>query len=187
MANVVDACASAAYNKNSFLALLEDGTVHHWGTAYTDKDAQPPPPSALTDIIDIDSNQALAYAVRKDGTVVCWKPGGAEIAVPDHIKDVAEIDSGTQFCLALTTKNEVLAWGSAANARTDVPADLGPCTLIRADSQVGAAKKEDGTWVAWGAKTDGMVDKINSLGAVHDIGFFGSETRGFNSFLLWIE
>jgi hypothetical protein len=52
---------------------------------------------------------------------------------------------------------------------------------------VGAARKADGKWVAWGTNLEGLVDQIGALEGAQDIAFFANNTKGYSTFLLWIE
>jgi hypothetical protein len=184
---VIQFCISSVRGKESYLALLEDGTVKYWGSAYEGADAKLPPASALSGIRAIAATQVLSYAAREDGTVVSWRLGIGEAKVPEHIRDVVEIAAGIEFAVARTSKGEVLAWGSNTAGQCNVPDNLGPCSAIRASSYVGAARKADGKWVAWGSNMEGLVDQIAELPPVHDIAFFGNNTKGYSTFLLWIE
>lgn len=184
---VIQFCISSARGMESYLALLEDGTVKYWGSAYDGTNAVPPPAGALTGIRAIACTQLLSYAVRADGSVVSWRLGVGEIKVPETIRDVVEIAAGIEFAVARNSKGEVLAWGSNNSGQCRVPENLGPCTAIRASSYVSAARKADGKWVAWGSNMEGLIDQIAELPPVQDIAFFGNNTKGYSTFLLWIE
>ncbi len=167
-------------------ALLEDGTVN-WGKSHEGPGAVAPPAKALTDIRAVASCEMLSYAVRNNGSVICWRHGEGEVTVPNNIRDVVEIAAGIEFAVALTSKGKVLAWGKNTSGECDVPSGLGHCVAIRASSYVGAARMDNGKWVAWGTNMEGLVDQIGALETALDVAYFGNNTRGYSTFLLWIE
>jgi len=71
------------------LALKEDGTVWMWGNDWYNnmekyeagENLKPTMVRGMSDIIDISSGKDLSFAIKKDGTVLCWAgndPGSIE-------------------------------------------------------------------------------------------------------------
>ena len=108
--------------------------------------------------------------------------------VPSTIKGVVQVQCGIEHCLALTREGTVLAWGANGYGQTNVPADLGKCTAVRASRWSSAARKEDGTWRAWGYEAGGVIAKINSLGKAIDLSFYVADYSGKGTgCVVWIE
>jgi len=101
------------------------------GTGCRNAGSIPPPDGLASGVLDIAAYSRLScYAVKDNGSVVQWVPGGSLVAVPSTIKGVVQAQNGISHCLALTREGTVLAWGDNGYGQTTVPADLGKRTAV---------------------------------------------------------
>ncbi|MDF1755618.1 MAG: serine/threonine-protein kinase [Verrucomicrobiales bacterium] len=85
-----------------------------------------------------------------------------------EIKDLVEVANGS-FTLVLRKDGRVFSVGNPASI--SVPESLPRAFAIRANRAVCAAQVEDGSWIAWGDNSLGVVDQINRLGPAVDLTF----------------
>lgn len=97
----------------------------------------------------MNSNLVL---VKNNGTVVGW--GGNDYGAktpPKSLTNVAAIDAGDYFSVALKSDGTLVAWGSGASGEKSIPASLNNVVAVSAGSVFGLALKSNGEVVAWGA------------------------------------
>ena len=92
---------------------------------------------------------------QKAGTVVSWGASGhGRTETPEGLTGVAQVASGMNFNLALSTNGTVTAWGYNGHGGCDVPEGLTGVSFLAAggyESQgAGFAVRNDGTVAAWG-------------------------------------
>ena len=177
-------------NGGSYLALQKDGTVLYWGATYTQLNAVPPPAEALSNVRAIEMKHVLAYVVKNDGSVISWLPGGEQVEVPNHIRKIKSLAAGWDFCVALSERDDVMAWAKNQRNHTDVPSGLRDCVKIRAFGHAGAGQNRDGSWKAWGFMGSHAVEKINSLSSAIDLALVVSQATNLDysgDYVVWIE
>lgn len=170
--------------------ILEDGAVKVWGKGY--KLNEPTPlTKTLPPIVALASSQGAICAVDAAGVVHGWRVGEVPEFFEAPIGDgVVEIQGSIFNFLGRTKSGEVYQWGSANPEKAKVPiilADQGPFLQIRCNGATQAAQKEDGSWIAWGRNSSGIVDHINGLGPVRDLAFFSEPGTQENGYVIWIE
>jgi len=164
--------------------LLNDGTVKVWGRAYDTKEPIDPP-VPLVNIVALSSTQGRITAINSDGRMFSWSAGKAEVFESEPGGGVVEVLGGIYDNIALTKSGEVFTWNRPDVGTAKTPAALqgeGPFQKIRCNGVTFAAQREDGSWIAWGRNSSGIVDHINELGPVSDIAFFsepGSQELGY--------
>jgi len=171
------------------LALTGEGRVFAWGTdtdllggaaPRTDGVAPVPVPIAsLSDVVQVAAGTAVAYAVRRDGTVWAWgnvrtiasglAAGGGTTTRPVQVpvlSNVTTVASGFNHGLALTSLGEVFAWGNNAQGELgDGTTELrdGPVKVSGLSNVVAIASSAsgklailaDGTVRVWGSNATG--------------------------------
>lgn len=102
-----------------------------------------------------------AFEVRPAaaGTVLGWGADGhGRTLTPEGLTGVAQVASGMNFNLALSTNGTVTAWGYNEHGGCDVPEGLTDVSSITAggagSAGAGFAVKTDGTVVGWGRSYD---------------------------------
>lgn len=169
--------------------LLEGGEVKVWGNGY--KYSEPTPlPKALPKIVALASSQGAICAVDADGVVHGWNVKDSEFYEAPICDGVVEIQGSIFTFLARTNSGEVYEWSSANPGKAKVPAVIaneGPFLQVRCNGATRAAQKEDGSWIAWGRNSSGIVDHINSIGPVRDLAFFSEPGSQENGYVIWIE
>ena len=184
--NAVQAVCGSFHNT----VRLGDGTIRVWGRAYGDPKEPIGPNEPLEDIIDIASTQGAMAAVGGDGRVHCWDMKNTQIKSRKLEDEIVSVEGSIFNFVALTRSGEVIEWTGANMERIRRPIDLdgGKAIAVRAGGATGAARREDGSWVAWGKNAQGIVEKINSLGPnVADIAFFSEPGQSELGYVAWIE
>jgi len=167
--------------------LLKDGTVKVWGRAY-DKKEPIDPPQVLTGIVTLSSTQNRVTAVDRDGKLYSWDAGKPEVFETTLGDGVIEIEGGIFDNLARTRSGEVYSWNRADIRTAKIPAVLkgeGPFQKVRCNGVTFAAQREDGSWIAWGRNSSGIVDHINQLGPVADLAFFSEPGSQEFGYVIW--
>ena len=167
--------------------LLSDGTVKVWGRSY---DAKEPidPPAPLVDIVSLASTQARVAAIDRDGKVFSWAAGKPEVFEATLGDGVVEIEGGIFDNLARTRSGKVYRWNDADASKAEIPEVLkgeGPFQKIRCGGVTFAAQRDDGSWIAWGRNSSGIVDHINQLGPVADLAFFSEPGSKELGYVIW--
>jgi trimeric autotransporter adhesin len=156
LSNVVAIAIGESYHGTRNLALTKNGTVVHWGTESTHKDATPP--ADLSNVIKIAAGNSHSLALKKDGTVVGWgwnkvgqATGSPTSSSPDGLNyfsagtiriegqiltNVVMIAAGRGYSMALKKDGTVVAWGRMVN-------DLYPVTVPEGLSNVVAIAAGD--------------------------------------------
>lgn len=144
-----------------YLALKSDGTVVAWGD---NTSGQCDVPAGLSGVTAIAAGDSHALALKEDGTVVAWgKNTFGQCDIPAGLADVTAIAAGKNHSVAMQSGG-VFAWGNNNAGQTDVPESslpseaLGACTAIAAGASISMGLQEDGTAVAWGAKSARIAD-----------------------------
>ncbi len=164
--------------------LLSDGTVKVWGRAYDTKEPIDAPTS-LADIVALSSTQARVTAIDRAGRVYSWAAAEPEVFEATLGDGAVQIEGGIFYNIALTNSGEVYTWRRADVSDAEIPDPLkgeGAFQKVRCNGATFAAQREDGSWIAWGRNSSGIVDHINALGPVADIAFFsepGSQELGY--------
>jgi len=131
--------------------------------------------------VDIEAESHTLLLLLENGTVRSFRTGGRSAEPPAEATDIAGIAAGHDFFTALTRTGKVIAWASGnEDGQLNVPALPGRAVKVKAFWHIAAAQMEDGRWIAWGDNKAGVVDRINSLGPVPDIGFMKTG-------VFWIE
>ena len=129
-------------------------------------------------------------ALDKDGRVYSWIAGKSKV-FEAILGDGAITMEGSIFdYLALTKSGEVYSWNNVDVNKARIPLVLegeGPFQKVRCNGVTRAAQKEDGSWIAWGRNSSGIVDHINSLGPVADMGFFSQPGKQKSGYVIWRE
>ncbi len=165
-------------------ALLRDGTVKVWGRSYDTKEPIDPP-EPLAAIVSMSSNQGRVTAIDRDGNLFSWVPGKPEVFETLLGDGAVEIEGGIFDNIARTRSGEVYTWKQANVSDAKIPEVLqgeGPFQKVRCNGVTFAAQRKDGSWIAWGRNSSGIVDHINELGPVADLAFFsepGSQELGY--------
>lgn len=186
--SIFDAVQCAGGNSHS-AALLRDGTVKVWGRLY---DVEEPidPPKPLSGIIQIASCQRRIAAVHEDGRVFSWVAGQSEVHEAMLGDGIVEIEGSIFDFLGRTRSGEVYTWSKVDVSKAKIPTLLkeeGLFQQIRCNGSTRAAQRKDGTWIAWGKNSSGIVDHINSLGPVSDLAFFSEPGDLDNGYVIWRE
>ena len=153
LTNVVEFAASG----NRDLALTADGRVAAWGIGAGGLI------DGLSNVVAIalggtNPNFGTSLALKEDGTVVAWgnnEYGQAD--VPQDLRNVVAITSGSYVSLAVEADGTVVQWGKIDY---DVPNDLTNAIAITAGTQDYVALRADGTIGLWG------YDGWDSIGAL---------------------
>ena len=130
--------------------------------------------------VEIEGGTYSLIVLLEDGTVRSFL-NDRTLTPPAEAKDIVGVAAGQDFVIALGRTGKVIAWGGNNNDRQlSVPALPGRAVKLKAFHHIGAAQMEDGRWIAWGDNKAGVVDRINALGPVPDIGFMKTG-------VFWIE
>ena len=187
--DVLTEAARCASGNGHAAVLLRDGTIKVWGRLYGNK--QPIDPSKpLSGIVGLASTQSRMAAIDKEGRLYSWNAGKPEVFEAMLGDGVVEIDGSIFDCLALTESGEVYTWNRADVTKARIPDVLkgeGPFQKIRCNGATRAAQKADGSWIAWGRNSSGIVDHINSLGPVSDLDFFSEPGKQGMGYVIWRE
>lgn len=159
-------------------AITTAGQVMSWNAKHDgdfDRNAYVPD-DMKSDIIAIASQMQILYAVKSNGKIITW-PSTKGISfytqddnlfVPRAIRDdvtdanntrVIAIESGDQHIIALTSDNNVIAWGKNNFGQIDVPASLlsgNNCIAIDSGYNHSLALTTDGEVIAWGDNSIGQ-------------------------------
>lgn len=174
------------------VAVREDGTLVWWGPGAEKPGVEGPPADAREGVLKVERGFGKFHALKQDGSVVVWKfvtGGDGRQALPANVANLkfSQLAVGASHTLGLTQDGAVVAWGRNANSQCNVPADLGPCDNVRVIRNVdSAARKIDGSWVAWGTDYGGVLAKINEGGKYQDVA--GKLFPPFKyAYVVWIE
>ncbi len=179
----------AATGNNHSIAILKDSTVKVWGQKYGGSETYPPPVD-LAGIVDIATSQDAAAAINHEGKIYYWKAVDQEVDTAIPGDGAVAVEGGIFAFLALTKSGEVYQWGLNGLNRISIPKELdneGPFVKIKCNGSTRAAQRRDGSWIAWGNNTSGIVDHINQLGPVIDIAFFSEPGSAEHAYVVWIE
>ncbi|NLT72456.1 MAG: hypothetical protein GXX91_17420 [Verrucomicrobiaceae bacterium] len=178
--------------QESAVAVRGDGSLVWWGPATTAPGATDPPSDARRGIASVVSGRGVYIALRKNGKLVTWKftSGGNRRAVlPSHVAEerFTQVVMSEQHSLGLKTNGEVIAWGLNNDGQCNVPPDLGKCTEVRVLHNVlSLARKQGGSWVAWGRDYGGMRDQLHGASQMtHVVGRLFPP--GEYAYAVWIE
>ena len=169
--------------------VMRDGTVKVWGRLYGGKGLLDPP-TPLTDIVALASAQRRMAAIDKEGMVYSWTAGQGNVFVAMLGDGIVEMRGSIFDHLALTKSGEVYTWNKADVTKASIPKVLigeGRFQKIRCNGATRAAQRLDGSWIAWGRNSSGIVDHINSLGPVSDMNFFSEHGQQEFGYVIWRE
>lgn len=177
-------------SQESAVALKSDGSLLWWGPAAENSDG--PPSDARSGIASVVSGRGVYTAIKKNGKLVSWNfttGGDGAVKLPDDAADgrFSQLAMSEQHTVALKTNGEVICWGGNSEGQTDAPAGLGKCTEVRVLHNVlSLARKEDGTWAAWGRTFGDMQKRLT--GASKMSGVVGRLfPPGEYAYAVWIE
>lgn len=154
------------------LALKNDGTLGIWGWM---NGVTPVLPAGLEDVIAIAASgwNDVAYALRRDGSVVAWTPVNGKTSeaeggppLPAGLTNVTAIAAGLGHGMALKADGTVVSWGGYVSdmvwynsgqyvPMAEPPAGLTGVSAIAAGHRHCLALKQDGTVVQWGSLSAG--------------------------------
>lgn len=129
-------------------ALTDTGTLVPW------KESEIPPPSGLSNVLQVVRGSEHGLALKSDGTVVAWgKNDTGQCDVPPGLADVVQVAAGFNHSVALKKDGTVVSWGSR---RVAVPRNIANIVQVSAGYYYTVALKIDGTVVAWGSPPAGL-------------------------------
>ena len=169
--------------------VLEDGSVKVWGRLYGSREPIAAP-KALANIVELASAQSRMTALDQDGRVYSWAAGKPQVHEAVFGEGAVAIEGSIFDHLVLTKSGEVYTWNTADLSKAKIPKILegeGPFQKIRCNGVTRAAQREDGSWIAWGRNSSGIVDHINSLGPVDDLAFFSEPGKQEYGYVIWRE
>src|SRR5690606_28921564 len=132
--------ASVEVAGSGVIALRTDGTVATWNFPAT--------PAWLDLVVRIGAIRTFEYAIRRDGTLVGWSDGGAEVV--SHVSNARDVTGGADFSVALLEDGTVVAWGANTYGQISVPAGLQDVIQVDSFPLATLALRADGTVVGWG-------------------------------------
>ncbi len=105
-AGLLDVVQLVGNGSGSYVAVHENGTIHHSET--TDFF-----PTNLADVVQASFGQYHAVALRADGTVIMStiRPPSKQTAAPAGLTNVVQVSAGAEHTLALIAEGTVVAWG----------------------------------------------------------------------------
>ncbi len=170
-------------------SFANNGKISIGGTGYNKNPDKKPPLEKLENVVlggGTPHGGFGAVFFRADGSAFGWA-GGRELAVETGGERIVALDGGASAIAGISESGKIFFWsasGSPAKLFTDgIPHSEGPFTNVRLGKDVAAARKQDGSWVAWAAGGEpNVIAKINSLGRVKDMDF--QESGGW---VIWIE
>jgi trimeric autotransporter adhesin len=172
LSNVVAVAAGVGHS----LAVKSDGSLLGWGNRYS-------VPDGLTNIAAVALGckwYSQAVALRRDGTLVAWRPSEQPSPVLG-ISNVVAIAAGAGHSLGLRRDGTVEGWGAnAVGQATGSPTErdaprsqvrieeriLTNVVAIAAHNEYSLALKCDGTVVAWGHPGQGTIAVPRGLSGV---------------------
>ena len=166
---------SGVKGDEAVVAVREDGTMVWWGPGAEKPGVQGPPDDAREGVLKVEGGLGFFHALKQDGSVVVWKfvsGGDGRQNLPADVENqkFTQLAASDNHTLGLTRDGAVVAWGRNDNGQCNVPVDLGQCNKVRViRNVVSAARRLDGTWVAWGKDYGGVLAKINDGGKYHDV------------------
>lgn len=182
---------AASYNTS--YAVLDDGTVAAWGTGANGElgcgepcrkgSETPIVIPGLTDVVQLSTSIATAFALHRDGTVSAWGPHEAGLFAdgvqPKYLEasersytplrlagvsGITSLSAGMGYVLAITRSGHVMAWGKLrldgsyadqnAVAADEVPGLENVVQVLC--TGVAAVLKRDGTVWVWGNNANGQ-------------------------------
>ncbi|OLP81162.1 hypothetical protein AK812_SmicGene38329 [Symbiodinium microadriaticum] len=145
--------------RNSFAAILGDGSVVTWGSADNGGDSGAVQ-DQLKNVQQIKASTFAFAAILGDGSVVTWDDaatGGDSSAVQDQLKSVQQIQASATAFAAIVADGSVVTWGSVVDGgdSSAVLDQLKSVQQIQASRFAFAALLADGSVVTWGDATAG--------------------------------
>jgi alpha-tubulin suppressor-like RCC1 family protein len=107
--------------------------------------------------VAIAAGARYSFALRFDGTMVCWGDNWInQCKAPEETDDAVAISAGSTQSLILKADGTLkCSGGSAVWGECDIPPDLGHVTAISMGFAQGLAVKSDGTVACWGKNDAG--------------------------------
>lgn len=102
----------------SGVAVLDDGSVIHWGaiTAFG------PPPANGAGWTQLDVGDAHAIALKADGTIVTWgDDASGQVTIPTLPGLVKRVAAGPNHSLVVTTLGDIATWGANDFGELTIP------------------------------------------------------------------
>lgn len=142
-------------NQYHYMTIKNNGSVAVWGNPFV---GEPKTPANVRDVVALTSSGKMAFALKKDGTIVKWGSGdilqsiyaGADLA---KVKDAAAI-SANAGTLLIVHKNGKVSYhryrNDGGSPLTAIPKDLAGVTDISGGAYHALALKKNGTVTAWG-------------------------------------
>ncbi len=104
-----------AVAERGFLALRSDGTVAKWGGMV------PPPPTNLTEVVDLACTDDFGVAVHEDGSITQWASSGVFLQPPpDEVKGLTRVTCATRdpdlnsvACAGVRADGSIVCWTSS--------------------------------------------------------------------------
>ncbi|MFL1405369.1 RCC1 domain-containing protein [Marinobacter sp. M1N3S26] len=104
----------------TFIALLDDGTVLSWEKYGEGSDSAP---AGLVDVVQVACGFDHYVALQADGTVVCWGENNrGQTDVPAGLADVVHIQAGGDQTIAVQSDGTVVMWGFDNQEQSTPPA-----------------------------------------------------------------
>ena len=136
-------------------------------------------PLPLPDLApQLSAGDALACALKNDGTVVCW---GENAIQPPAGSTFVQISSGGLHSCGLEADGTILCWGQNNFGQNDVPSSLTNAVQVAAGYNHTCALRHDGTVTCWGQNTLQQLDVPAGLSSVTQISTSASHTCAVRS------
>ncbi len=174
----------------------ENGDVEISGRHWTqNKNLPKPPVEKFRDVVMGNGSNGAGVFVREDGSAFGWHLSlrkSEEFPLDTTGERIVMVAGAVSVVAGLGEHGRVFFWAPAPGNDVDqfltekIPASEGPFTDIRVGRAIAAARKRDGSWVAWGTPSASaeLIAKINALGPVKDLAL-ADESK--SAWVIWIE
>ncbi|REK76290.1 hypothetical protein [Paenibacillus paeoniae] len=142
-------------NYYHYMTVKNNGSVAVWGDPFV---GEPKTPANVRDVTALTSSGKMAFALKKDGTIVKWGSGDILQSIhagvdPAKVKDAVAISAsaGTLLIVHKTGKVSYHRYrDDGGSPLTAMPKDLAGVTDISSGAYHALALKKNGTVTAWG-------------------------------------
>ncbi|RJX41095.1 hypothetical protein D3P09_03565 [Paenibacillus pinisoli] len=142
-------------NQYHYMTIKKNGSVAVWGDLFV---GEPKTPVNVRDVVAVTSSGKMAFALKKDGTIVKWGsgdnlPSSYAGADPAKVKDAMAISASAGTLLIVHKNGKVSSHryrNDGGSPLTAIPKDLAGVTDISSGAYHALALKKNGTVTAWG-------------------------------------
>jgi len=135
---------------DSLWAITKDGEYTYWGSLSAAEQMTALFPG-VKKAKHVSFSFGLGAMLDEEGRVYMSGSSTSNYRVPKDLKNVKQVECGSQFTVALKDDGSVVAWGDNSFGQIKVPQDLGRVKEIACGYNFVLALKEDGTLCAWGS------------------------------------